>query len=270
MRRFGLAFMILIGFQFEALAQAPRARDKSVQVAPKKTASKSFVVGTELRQYQYAEPGFVQHVGLLYGVWGEWYWMSPIGKGKLYGNALFGKLTYKGALCNTSGNCTPYEGPTNDIISKVATRFEYDVNRSFMLFGGVGYRYLYDLGEGAGFYRRVGQWVFVPVGAVVRFPGDSSGSGMIHFEVEYDQIVSGQIKSDLSQANPSYDDLTLRQTGYGLVVKLGYQFTAEWGVEAVYERWDLQESESATTNNQTFREPKNHSDSYGLRIGYTF
>lgn len=270
MRHIVLALLFLIGFQFEALAQVPRAREKIPVVKKNKVADKSFVVGAEVRHYHYAEPGFVEHIGQMYGVWGEWYWMSPIGKGKFYGNLLFGKLTYKGALCNTSGTCTPYQGPTNDVIGKVATRFEYDLNRSFMLFGGIGYRYLYDLGEGAGFYRRVGQWFFVPVGAAVRMPGDASGSGAWQLEIEYDHIVMGQIKSDLSQARPNYDDLTLSQTGYGLAVKVGYQFTAEWSVEAIYERWDLQESESGTTNNETFREPKNHSDSYGLRIGYSF
>lgn len=271
MRNIFFALALLLGFQIESMAQTTdKAVKPAVPQAKASSAGKSFVVGAELRQYQYKEPGLVEHVGLLYGIWGEWYWMSPIGKGKLYGNLLMGKLTYKGALCDDFGTCYPYEGPTNDVIGKGATRLEYDLSRSFMLFGGIGYRYLYDLGEGAGFYRRTGQWLFVPVGFAFRVAGDKSGSGAMNFEVEYDQIVMGQIKSDLSQVSTAFEDLTLKQTGYGLVVKAGYQFTPELSMDVVYERWDLNKSDSATTNNQTFHEPKNHSDSYGVRIGYSF
>lgn len=281
---------LLLGFQIESRAQIsaapsvpakpgapaetrpvknPPARSERTKSGPaaKATVNRTFVLGAEVRQYQYLEPGLVEHVGLLSGIWGEWYWMSFLGNGKLYGNLLYGSLTYKGAMCDELNNCYPYEGPTTDIITKVNSRLEYDLNPYFMLFGGAGFRYLYDMGEGAGFYRRTGQWLYLPLGAAFTMP---TSSGAFVLDMEYDAIVFGQIKSDLSQVSSSFEDLTLNQRGYGLVISAGYRYNPEWDVRLLYERWDLERSDDATTNGQTFHEPANHSDSYGLRVGYSF
>ncbi|AGH95321.1 hypothetical protein [Pseudobdellovibrio exovorus] len=256
--KFYLSFLILLfGFQIEA----------QIQPSQKAATAKSFTLGAELRSYAYSEPSLVEHSGLMYGVWAEWYWSSALGNGKLYGNFLYGLLDYKGQLCNQLNNCVPYEAKTKDMIAKVATRFEFEVQKTFRFFAGLGFRYLYDMGEGVGFYQRTGQWVFIPVGAELDFNSDI---GKFSAELEYDQIIYGKIRSNLSDVGGGYEDLEMDQTGYGIVVGLSYRWNPDWKLGGFYERWDLNRSNSVSTNGQTFVEPKNHSDSFGLRVGYLF
>ena len=264
MKCFFLAAILILGFQFEAFSQTPVAAKKQiVKKETSRSAAKSFVIGGEIRNYTYLEPEFVKHSGLLYGIWGEWFWASALGSGKLYGNFLYGVLKYDGALCDVANVCEPHTAPTTDMITKVGSRFEFDLNPSFQLFIGAGFRYLYDKGEGAGFYQRTGQWVHIPVGAAFNLP---TTAGKLMFELEYDQIIYGQIKSNLSEARSDLSDLTHNQSGYGLQMSAGYQITPEWRTYLTYEIWELNETDRI----DTFYEPKNNSHSYGLRLGYLF
>lgn len=225
--------------------------------------SKSFLLGTGVRQYKYSEPGLVTHEGILFDVWGEWYWESAIGNGKVYGNLLFGTLAYDGFLFDESANMSPYSASTTDIIARINSRLEFDLNKSLYLFGGFGYRYLYDRGEGAGFYTRTGNWAYLPLGAYIK-------NGRFLLEFEYDLIVYGSIKSNLSEAMSKYSDLTLSQKGYGLLVTTGYDITSMWSIYATYELWALEESETAISGGTYFVEPKNSSQSFELKLGYSF
>lgn len=270
--KFCLSLMVfLIGFQIEAQTQNRRPISKQEpkieQPSSAKAEPKSFTVGPELRQYTYSEPGLVQHSGLLYGVWAEWYWTSALGNGKLYGNIVYGIIDYSGQLCNQLNNCVPYEAKTLDIITKVATRLDFELHKTFRFFGGVGFRYLYDMGEGTGFYQRTGQWAFIPLGAEWDL---QTGVGKFSVELEYDHIIYGKIRSNLSQVGAGYEDLEMDQSGYGLVLGLSYQLNSDWKLNGFYERWDLNRSNSVSTNGQTFAEPKNHSDSFGVRLGWMF
>lgn len=243
---------------------------KAIPVRKKivKKEAKAFLLGTELRQYKYVEPGYVEHSGLMYGVWGEWYWSSALGDGKVSGNMLFGALDYDGALCNSSNVCTPYQAKTNDVIARLSTRLEFKLNSNFQLEAGVGYRYLYDKGEGIGFYQRTGQWIYFPLG--MGFNMDSS-AGKFLFNLEYDFLAYGSFKSNLSEAGAGYDDLTHPQNaGYGLIISTGLEFTEEWSGQLFYESWNLDETEPITSGGSSFVEPKNNSQSYGLKLGYKF
>ena len=272
MRAFLFGTFLFLGFHFEAAAQISAGKEIEI-VKPAAKASRSFLIGAELRHYTYDEPGFVQHTGLLYGFWGEWYWSSGLGNGKLYGNAVFGTIDYDGSRTDTNtGVTTEYKAKTDDIIAKVASRFEFKLNKSFQLFAGGGYRYYRDMGQGSSFYLRSGQGVFIPVGAEVNF---NTSVGRFYLEAEYDQVVWAQIKSNLSEAVSSYPDLTLAQTGYGMVLAAGYKFNPDWMLQVLYEKWHLNESESSgpVTTSQgtvTFNEPENDATSFGLRLGYLF
>lgn len=242
----------------QELTQTPKKFIKQ-----KKTQNdKPILVGAELRYYQYSEPELaLTHTGLLYGAWGEWNWTSAIGDGKLYGNFLYGVIDYDGALCNKLNVCTPHQAKTTDMISKINTRLFFSVTPEFKGFAGLGYRYLYDLGQGTGFYTRTGNWLYLPLGAELNFE-------KFKFEIEYDLIGYGTIMSNLSEASSTYQDLTLNQKGYGLLLSASYDFSSDWSIKGLYELWFLDTSNSMTSGGKTFYEPQNSSQSISVGVGY--
>lgn len=259
-----LILTVCLGFGFMSKADERKIEEKKSQVKEfTKQESVSFLIGAGVRQYKYTEPGVVVHEGVLFDLWGEWYWTSAIGNGKLYGNILYGSLTYDGSLCDLSKNCRPYTSSTTDVIARVNSRLEYNLSKSFYVFGGAGYRFLYDRGDGSGFYTRTGNWVYLPLGGVFKY-------GKMSLDLEYDLIVYGSFRSNLSEAVSEYSDLVHTQKGYGLLLTAGYQLNASWGLYAAYELWDLDETDPETTANASFVEPKNNSQSFELKIGYSF
>lgn len=246
----------------------PAKKNNERKVIKTTQPSLSFALGPEVRYYHYTEPGYVDHSGFLGGIWGEWLWDSFVGKGKLYGYLLSGSLDYNGGLCDTNGSCTPYQSKTTDIISKINTRLDWAPTSGLGLFAGLGYRFLYDKGEGVGFYQRLGQWVYIPVGANLHFNTDI---GKIIFEAEYDQVVAGLFKSNLSEVSSSYPDITHHQDqGYGIVINVGLEFGGAYKLFAYYETWDLAQSEAVQAGSSSFIEPKNNSESTGLKFGFMF
>ena len=261
--QFAVILTICLGLLLPIQAQERPSKKAATKIEKN---FKSFDFGLELRQYKYVEPGFVEHNGLLYGVWGEWLWQSAMGSGRTYGNLLFGALSYEGALCDNSNNCTPYSASTNDIIAKGATRLEFNVTSGLNLFAGLGGRYLYDKGEGVGFYQRIGTWLFLPVG--VNYGFDTS-LGKIILDAEYDLIFYGSFRSNLSAVSSSFKDLTHTQSGHGLALSSTLQLE-DYSLGAYYELWDLNESNTLESNGLFFIEPKNNSQSFGLKVGLKF
>lgn len=247
----------------------------SVGVAQEKTsplsapAPKSFAIGAEARHYLYSEPGFVSHEGYLFGVWGEWFWGSALGDGKTYANFIFGSLVYDGQACNLSGTvCTPLSATTNDFIGKFNTRLEYKVNTFFKIFYGGGFRYLYDKGEGASFYTRAGQWIYLPLG--VAFNTETKAYNLF-FEFEYDYTIYGVMRSALSEVSSTLNDVTSNQKGgYGLVLTAGLEFKKHMTGMIFYETWNANDSDIMASGGQNFREPANNSQSLGVKFGYRF
>jgi hypothetical protein len=247
------------------------SEEESVKPIPKmtkklnpKSAAKSFVVGGEVRSYRYEESR-VTHSGLLYGVWGEWFWSSALGYGKLYGSLLYGIIDYDGYACNVDLTvCNSLKAPTTDLITRLASRFEIKLSQNFEIFAGLGYRYLYDKGEGGSFYTRTGQWGFIPLGGIFK-------QGKFQFELEYDLVVYGSVKSNLSEAISTLPDIESKQTGgSGLVLSGGYRFNDEFILYAFYEAWNMPDSASVIVGNTKFTEPENKAQSYGIRLGYLF
>lgn len=260
-----LLIVLSLGLGVHAYAQNKPNADKKIKKKQTEvvTAGKPFVIGAETRQYRYSEPGFVTHEGLLLGLWGEWYWESALGKGKAYGNLLYGNLNYDGALCDLSNNCTPYQAKTTDWIWKVNSRIEVEVNEKLNLFAGGGFRYLYDRGQGVGFYTRTGNWAYIPLGGFLKYQ-------RFTVELEYDHIIYGSFKSALSEVSTSFSDLVHTQKGYGLLMTLGYRINSSWNIQGIYESWSLDESDVIVSGGSAFVEPQNNSQSFGLKIGYLF
>ena len=242
--------------------------NKELQKPPQKE-KKNLAIGGEVRQYSYAEPGFVSHTGYLFGIWGEWSWDSALGFGKTSANLLFGALSYEGQACNLSGTtCTPLTATTNDMIAKIGARLEHVFNPAFRIFYGGGFRYLYDKGEGSSFYTRTGEWVFLPVG--LNFETDTA-LGNIFLELEYDYTIYGVMKSGLSEVSSTLNDIISNQKGgYGLVVSGGIALGENLTTALIYESWNANDSDIMASGGQNFREPANSSQAFGLRVGYSF
>ncbi len=242
--------------------------------AEERAEKKAFLIGFESRYYRYSEPSIpVIHAGLLYGVWGEWYWSSALGNGKLYGNLLYGYLDYDGASYDPdTDSSTLLTSKTNDWISKINSRLEYKLNEFLYFFAGAGFRYLYDRGEDVGrtsFYTRIGNWAYLPLGGGLKYEN-------FLLELEYDLIVYGNIKSNLSEVKSSYANLSHSQSGHGLLLTAGYQLNNSWSLRGIFESWDLDETSKLhfgwnSSGNPLFgEEPENSSQSYGIRLGYLF
>lgn len=269
-----ITFFLFSGLGISSLAKASelpatmpvvveKSQNKEKKIQKKSQSAKNFLIGSEIRDYKYSEPGFVSHTGLLYGVWGDWYWGSRLGNGKTHAEFLYGSLFYSGALCDLSNNCTAYSSTTQDFITKVNTRLEYSLKESLLLFLGIGHRFLYDRGNGVGFYTRTGNWVYLPLGAGFQYR-------KFLLDIEYDLIVYGSFKSNLSEVSTTFTDLTHSQKGYGLVLSLGYELNELWSLQGIYESWNLDESDPVASGGSLFVEPKNNSQSVGLKLGYFF
>lgn len=272
MKNLVLAILTLcLGFSCLSWAQdRPTDIKKNIKKDSPRQEAKSFLIGAEIRDYRYSEPGFVSHAGLLFGVWGEWYWASALGSGKTYGNILAGALTYEGQACKLSNlsDCSTLTATTLDIITKINTRFEYKFNSIVYLFFGGGYRFLYDKGEGASFYTRTGQWIYLPLGVGFNF---DTTIGKLLFDFEYDFTVYGNVKSNLSEVSSTLNDLTSNQTGgHGLVFSAGMQVNERIYAYLMYESWNANDSDIEISGGQYFQEPANNSQSIGLRLGYFF
>lgn len=273
-----LMLTLCLGFGITAVAdERPEPATRVARIVkpprelqrPPQKEKKSLIIGGEVRNYTYTEPGFVSHAGYLFGLWGEWSWESALGFGKTNANLLFGALTYEGQACNLSGtSCTPLAATTNDVIAKVGVRLEHFLNPTFLIFYGGGFRYLYDKGEGSSFYTRTGEWIFLPVG--LNFKTDTS-LGSIFLEMEYDYTIYGVMKSALSEVSSTLNDIVSNQKGgYGLVISGGVNLTDNLMTALIYESWNANDSDIMASGGQNFREPANSSQAIGMRLGYTF
>ena len=271
---FWVLLTFCLGFGFKAGAQekndAPKKNAKTIK--PQKEPSKekkSFVIGGEVRNYTYTEPGFVSHAGYLFGLWGEWNWNSALGNGNTTANLLFGALSYEGQACNLSGSsCSPLSATTNDMIIKLGVRLEQVINPAFRIFYGGGFRYLYDKGEGSSFYTRAGEWIFLPLGLAYEA---NTSMGNVFVEVEYDYTIYGVVKSALSEVSSTLNDITFNQNGgFGLVVSAGVNLAENLISAVVFESWNANDSDVMASGGQSFREPANSSQAFGLRLGYFF
>ncbi len=235
---------------------------------------KNYTLGFELNNYRYIEPDFISHSGFMLGVYGEMTWLYlPNLLGVTSGKLNFGELDYDGALCDVNTNeCTEYKAKTVDVITRVTHRFDYLATENLGFFLGLGYRLLIDRGRGEGFYTRTGSYLFLPLGFHFNFQN-------INFDFEYDVLISGSMKSNLSEVNKTFRDIRLKQSaGSGFKITLTRQFdilAAQPLLATIYfENWtfDASNREVILINNQPsdFIEPKNFSQMLGLQLGLLF
>lgn len=143
---------------------------------------------------------------------------------------------------------------------------------------GVGYRHLdndlRDLGSGG--YRRVSQYLYLPIGITHRFLIDKMSR--ISTSIEYDYFAWGEQKSYLSDVSPWYasvygDPVNKQKKGYGARINSAYE-EQNWSIGAFFNYWHIGDSEinyyTDGTNTYYGYEPKNNTKEIGIEIKYRF
>ena len=120
-----------------------------------------------------------------------------------------------------------------------------------------------------GFYHRTGTWLYLPLG--IGFETQLQSSVKLSVEFEYDHILNGAIRSDLSNVSSQYEDIYLEQSGNGISFNLMLSHKNQYQYGFLYETWNLEKTNTASTSNLTgLYEPKNNSKSIALKFGYNF
>lgn len=273
--------LILVGFLATNFAWGQEDAPKHPSLPSSSQPLKSLKVGAQLVSYRYVEPGLIAHSGFLYGLSGEYNWFPTARvKGILLGDVFVGKINYDGALCDVNTNvCNDYAAKTNEFIFRLTHRFEVAVNETINVFAGPGLRYLFDKGDDPGFYTRMGTYLFAPLGFNLNIP--FLASDKIFADFEYDFFIVGTMQSKLSEVNSTYQDITHKQyAGSGHKITLGYQQSSSslnpLTVALFYENWNIAASNyeqlyvNGLVTNRAFVEPKNFSESLGLKALVTF
>ena len=239
---------------------------------PKKIKHTIFDVGADLRSYTYEEPGFVKHSGLMYGIWGNYVTRTDWGTFGVDSTYSFGKgIMYDGGLCDTQTNtCSPYQTTNQtDIISKTNAVAYLPASEVLRFKAGLGYRYYSDSVAEPGFYLRTGTYLYIPLAAEIFLQDDNVYKWK--FELGYDYVVSGGIKSNLSEVRSSFSDVVMSQTGYGLNMNVQLRYLGRYSGTFFYETWNLDVSDVVYASpSDPFREPANKSTAIGFKFGYDF
>lgn len=139
---------------------------------------------------------------------------------------------------------------------------------------GLGYRNLYNDARGRSTggtlgYRRDSQYFYLPVGMTTRFA--VSDEARISINAEYDRLIQGWQRSELSDDSPFLPNITNDQYG-GSGVRGGIRYEeAEWSLGPYVEYWNI--SQSAQVRYLGFGiifEPHNQTVECGLAASYRF
>ena len=268
-----IIFLSILGLHLWTLAD-----ELSPKVYPVKA-------GATLQYYRYVEPALISHTGFFIGAWVDFDYEVPIFSGKVQADLLSGQLNYDGAICDistTPNTCRSYKAKTNDLIFKVAHRLAFQVTDQFDIFAGLGYRYLYDKGDGPGFYARTGQYIYAPVGFTVKHQL-SDDRGLLNLDFEYATFLSGVMESQLSNVNRSYSDVKHKQNKGSVVrISLGFAQTKQpddlrpWFYSAYFEQWSIAKSDevelliNGVRSGKSIIEPENFSESIGIKVGFGY
>jgi len=143
---------------------------------------------------------------------------------------------------------------------------------------GVGYRNLFNDGRGltstgAAGYRRMSEYLYLPVGVTPRFRLDAETR--LASNLEFDYILRGTQTSYLSDFTPIYPDIENTQHGgYGLRGDLMLE-KANWSIGPYVQYWNVPQSSidvfyDTLGGGHAGDEPHNYTLEYGLRGTYRF
>jgi len=228
---------------------------------------------------EYEEPDLMSEKGFMYGVEGNYTYNN---RTVMFGLGLefaAGELDYDGSTW--AG--VPLKTDTEDYIIEFRSLIGGNIRAGrskFTPFVGFAARYWNDNLKGAGGYEREILYYYSPIG--IQTEGPLSDRWIWRLNAEYDLFWKGQVKSHLSDADPSFNDPAVNQNfGDGFGIRFSIQFKNRisekfsWYIQPFFRYWDVQDSDTAIlTQNGTpmslVHEPANNTVFYGLAVGFEF
>ena len=246
-----------------AIAQTSRGPDPLA-------TRRGWEVGGQLAHYHYEEPDFAKLIGARGGVLGAYTFTRANGMFfRVDGRGSYGRLKYQGSGTQDS---------VPDLIIEargVAGMDFFPGNRvSLSPYLGLGYRYLYNDSRGytstnAAGYRRYSNYLYAPVGLTTRV--DLGSRWVLAPTVEADIFILGKQKSQLSDANLGFNDVTNTQKdGYGarsyLMVEKDHLAFGAW-----MHYWNIKDSDVQPIGlGRAGLEPANWTRESGIEFRYRF
>jgi hypothetical protein len=147
-------------------------------------------------------------------------------------------------------------------------------------YAGLGYRILYNdargvTSTGARGYRRLSQYLYMPIGLIHRIALDDDPS-RIATTLEYDLFLSGKQRSYLSDTGLGYPDMSNDQRGgHGLKASIAYE-VPHWSLGIFADYWKITTSDPAFINSGSGAilfvgwEPDNNTHEAGIFAKYRF
>lgn len=140
---------------------------------------------------------------------------------------------------------------------------------------GVGYRYWHDDFDGAGSYKTITEYIYLPIGT--NFSHKVSENFKWGINLEFDVFLWGRNKGYYSDSDPGYKDYTFDQdSGYGLRASLPFTFKSVQ-IEPYIYYWDIDESDlepeyynGVLIPNWYFYIPDNETTVCGIKLSFLF
>lgn len=270
-------------FAFSALAVEPLPADLQT---PPPTADQSDdlinpllvitgpYVGYRFQYFDYVEPSpDIHQFGALNG--------AVVGyDGIIRGNDFFykaeleyltGTLSYNGYYQGGGA----LEADTNDHTALLRFNIGFTTyqttNTALQFYSGLTSRYLYDYVQASGGYRREISQVTLPLGIIRRQAFNHWAYGLMG---EIDILVSGVVRSHLSDVGPSYTDIENKQSrGFG--ARVGAEFDIPINsmtlmIQPTFQYWVRDDSDIDTTSQGSYLEPHNTTKIYNLSVSLKF
>jgi hypothetical protein len=259
-----LILAALLAASSAALAQdAPPPRDPLATRA-------GWEAGGQIAGYHYEEPNFITITGARVGVVGAYTfaWRNRMFL-KIDGRSSFGSLEYQGS--GTEDGVPDWILETRTV---VGMDFFAGSRVSLSPYLGLGYRFLYDdlrgnSSTGNVGYRRYSNYLYAPVGLTVRI--GLGNRWVLAPNAEADVFIVGKQKSQLSDTNLGYNDVTNTQKqGYGyrayLMIEKDHFAFGPW-----MQYWNIKQSDMQPIGNGgTGYEPDNWTREVGIEFRYRF
>lgn len=238
-------------------------------------------IGTQMFQYTYDKPGYMEHKGWLSGISYSIAY-KPIVHNRRWLVKLDG-IVATGQVDYSSENTGSMDDQEN-FMTDTRALFGYSEHHpskqmSVTLFSGLAYRYLSNESEnrttttGSTLYDRHTYYYYSPIGGSITI--NEQENWALQATLEYDLFWSGIHESKLGYL-AGYDDRTYDQnTGYGYRLSLAFQRKitsyCRVSIEPFFRLWDIKDSEKLmlTSVNYAF-EPANKTSEFGLNISLLF
>jgi hypothetical protein len=240
---------------------------------PSTHAYNPFRFGYQYGFDSYEEPGHMKESGNLNGVFGvfETVFDQPQLLLRLNADVMFGTLNYDGKVTNNiTGETSPYTTTSRDYIYnfKAVAGFPLSVGHTAQVIPvfGLATRYLDDVLVGSAGYEREITYYYIPVGVETRFfwrRGWAFG-----FAYEFDNFLSGLVKTHLSQVGFSNDLVNHQSSGAGHRFSLNVMKSLRGGTEFHFspylQIWQIKRSDYQELDGiSTWNEPVNNTTQFG-------